>query len=103
METSYSEIKKKDVINLKDGKKLGRVTDITFTYPDGKILGFVVPGSKGFCFFKREIFIDLRHVVKIGEDTVFVDACPVPDPGKRREPDKCPPPPKRNVSYEDYE
>jgi len=97
METSFSEIKQKDVINLKDGKKLGKPFDLAFTYPEGKVVGIVVPGKKGFCFFKKEIFIDLKHIVKIGEDAILVDASPAPPPPK----DKRGCPPQNNIY--DYE
>lgn len=113
METSFVEIKQKDVVNIKDGKKLGRTTDIIFTYPEGRVMGIIVPGKKGFLFLKSELFIDLRNVVKIGEDTVLVDITCAPKPTKEgrncREypspPSPPPPPPKDNGrrSYEDYE
>lgn len=110
METSFVEIKQKDVVNIKDGKKLGRTTDIIFTYPEGRVMGIVVPGKKGFLFFKSELFIDLRNVVKIGEDAVLVDIFCAPKPTKeggncRTYPSPPPPPPKDNGrrSYEDYE
>ena len=53
MELSFSELKRKDVINTADGKKLGRICDIVFCYPENKILGFVVPCGS---LFKKEEF-----------------------------------------------
>ena len=46
------------------------------------MLGIVVPGGKGF--FRSDMFIDLRNVIKIGVDTVLVEVRPSPKvPSKR--------------------
>ena len=71
MELSFSELKRKDVINTPDGKRLGRVSDIVFCYPENRILGFVVPSGRAFK--KEEFFIDLKCVVRIGVDVVLVN------------------------------
>lgn len=76
MELSFLDLKAKEVINTGDGKSLGNVSDLVFTYPDGVICGIVVPGRKGFRLFKcrcNDMFIDLCHVKKIGNDVVLVD------------------------------
>ena len=90
METSYRELKCKFVVNVTDGRNLGKTTDIVFTYPEGRVLGIAVPGKNGLRLFKREdLFISLHHVVKIGADVVLVDLKNArPDGGKR---DECPP------------
>ncbi len=84
-----------DVVSVSDGKNLGRVCDMAFYFPEGKIKGFYVTGSKGFKFTKSDVFIPVCDVVKIGEDVVLVklgqskppkgDNCPPPQP-------PCPPP-----------
>ena len=71
MELSFSELKRKDVINTADGKKLGRICDIVFCYPENKILGFVVPC--GSLFKKEEYFIHLKCVACIGFDVILVN------------------------------
>ncbi len=76
MELSFLELKKKEVVNTVDGKKLGRVCDIIFCYPEARVLGFVVPGSKAFGFKKEEYFIDLKNIVKIGTDVMLVNVGP---------------------------
>ena len=74
MECSYRELKTKCVINVVDGKNLGRVCDIVFTFPEGRVFGIVVPGSCGVHLFHRnDIFISLRNIVKIGADVILVD------------------------------
>lgn len=70
IETGYCHLRSKEVVNTKDGKRLGRVTDVIFTFPEGKVLGVVVSGGK---LFQPGVFIDLRSITKIGEDVVLVE------------------------------
>ena len=90
METSYRELKCKFVVNVTDGRNLGKTTNIVFTYREVRVLGIAVPGKNGLRLFKREdLFISLHNVVKIGADVVLVDLKNArPDGGKR---DECPP------------
>lgn len=67
------ELKQKEVVNLCDGKRLGRVCDVVFTFPEGRVQGIVVPGGKGFRWGKADLFIDLKDVKKIGIDVVLVE------------------------------
>lgn len=115
MEITFSEIKQKEVINLIDGKHMGKVCDISFTFPKGDLLGLTVTGSKGFRFSKQEIFLPLKSVVKIGQDAVLVkfgkEEGPPPPPNT---PPRCPPPncppnippdcsPQNRRNYDEYE
>ncbi len=93
-----------EAVNLADGKRLGRVCDVVFTFPEGKVLGIVVPGGKGFRWGKADLFIDLRCVRKIGVDVVLVDikAAPKPDKKKGKWEDNyppLPPPPPMSQPY----
>ena len=111
MEFTFSQLKQKEVVNINDGKNLGKVCDLTFTYPENNVLGFTVTGSKGFKLTKQDQFIPIKNVVKIGSDTVLVktggkhedkDNCPPPRPPKP--PHACPPPcPPDRRSYDEYE
>ncbi|MBQ9113940.1 MAG: YlmC/YmxH family sporulation protein [Clostridia bacterium] len=73
MELSFSELRAKEVVNTQDGKKLGKVCDVALCYPENRWLGIVVPNGRGFAFKKNELFIDLKHIVKIGEDVILVN------------------------------
>ncbi len=73
MELTFSELRAKEVINTQDGRKLGKVCDVALCYPENKWIGIVVPGGKGFGFKKNNLFVDLKHIVKIGEDVVLVN------------------------------
>lgn len=90
MEVTFSELKQKQVVNLSDGKQLGKVCDVKFTFPEGKVEGFSVSGGKGLKFFRREEYISLKCVTKIGEDTVLVNLSAPPAP---KPPTPPPPPP----------
>ena len=131
MEVNFSDLKQKDVINLNDGKNMGKVCDLSFTFPENNVLGFTVTGCKGFKFSKQEVFIPIKQVVKIGKDAVLVKfgddnqgrppKPPKPDfppcpPGNRPPnclppnncppnncPPNCPPPRPDRRSYDEYE
>jgi len=105
METSFCELKQKEVINVKDGKRLGKIVDIVFCCPEGKITGIVVPGGRSFLFSKNEVFIDWRNINKIGEDAILVDMPPSSGPVKNGRRGEAPPPPNPSCrrSYDDYE
>ena len=72
MELSFSELRAKEVINTQDGRKLGKVCDIILCYPDNRWIGLVVPGGRGFGK-KHDLFIELKNIVKIGEDVILVN------------------------------
>ncbi len=73
MEMSFSDLRTKEVINTNDGRRLGKVCDIVFCYPENRVIGIVAPGGKGFSIWKNEQFIDMKNIVKIGDDVVLVN------------------------------
>lgn len=72
MELSYNDLRKKEVVNTLDGKKLGRICDLVFCYPENRVIGFVVPGSRAFGLKREEYFISMKCISKIGEDVILV-------------------------------
>ena len=101
MELSYNDLRKKEVVNTLDGKKLGRVCDMVFCYPENRILGFVVPGCRAFGLKREEYFIDMKNIAKIGEDVILVNVgCKGQRPTQKGG-GVCPPEQRRN--FEDYE
>ena len=104
MELTFQTLKQKDVVSVTDGKNLGKVCDVTVSFPENNWLGITVPGCKGFKFTnKGEIFIPVKQIVKIGDDTVLVKTesgkpdCPPPKPpcppnNNCPPKGKCPPP-----------
>ena len=78
METTFCELRSKEVINVVDGKKLGNIVDLVFCSETGKIKGLVVPAyNKGFNLFKcgEDIFIPYQNVCRIGDDVILVQLC----------------------------
>ena len=77
METTFLELKSKQVINTVDGKCLGHITDMIFDVVTACALGFIVPQpNQGFwSLFKsgKDIFIPFDCVCKIGVDVILVE------------------------------
>jgi YlmC/YmxH family sporulation protein len=76
VESSFLELRCKEVVNVTDGKKLGHIIDIVFDLPTGKVKGFVVPlPTAGFSLFKNQkhIFIGYHQICKIGDDVILVE------------------------------
>lgn len=72
-----SELKMKDVIDVKRGKKLGFIDDVDIEIENGRINAFVVPAHQNrlFSFFtkKNDMVISWNEIKKIGEDVILVE------------------------------
>ncbi|MDD3341123.1 MAG: YlmC/YmxH family sporulation protein [Bacilli bacterium] len=69
-----SELQHKDVINIKDGKKIGNIIDINIG-DSGTMNSLIVERSKFFVSFfssSGEIEIKWDQIEKIGEDVILV-------------------------------
>ena len=76
IESSFFELRSKDVVNIVDGKSLGRICDIVIEICSGQVLGFIVPNGLNFASFFRgaeEIFIPYQNICKIGKDVILVE------------------------------
>ena len=76
IESSFFELRSKDVVNIVDGKSLGRICDIVIEVCSGQVLGFIVPNGLNFTSFFRgaeEIFIPYQNICKIGKDVILVE------------------------------
>jgi YlmC/YmxH family sporulation protein len=72
----FSELKSKDVINIRDCKKLGNVCDMEFDACTGCICKIIVPGGNKLFSFLRcepEIVIPFKDIKQIGPDIILVD------------------------------
>ena len=106
MELTYNDLRKRDVINVVDGKCFGRVNNLSLSFPQGILTGIYVPArkNKGFFWFldKSSLFISVDKIVKIGGDVILVDikcgenCVPSTPVGKKEQIKKpnppCPPP-----------
>lgn len=92
MEVLFSQLKRKDVINVNDGKHLGRVCDVTFTVPENKLCGITVTGCKGFSLAKKDIFIPMCDIIKIGTDAILTNLSEKGEQKPHEKPEeRCPP------------
>lgn len=74
----YSELKRKEVINLKDCSVLGHVNDLEFDSYSGCIQKIIVSGRKGFIPFlgcDQDYSICFKQIKQIGPDVIIVDLC----------------------------
>ena len=76
METSFLDLRCKEVVNLVDGRKLGHIVDVAISLSNAQILGIIVPGEQSFWNMIKPcdpLFIPWGQVCKIGEDAIFVE------------------------------
>ena len=116
MELSFSDLSKREVINVVDGRSFGKIKDLQLSFPQGKLVGIVVPGRRDGWFIRlfdrNKIYIPEQNIIKIGGDVILVnincgEGCsPSSGIGMGNKPKKkpsCPPPKPRQSSYEqDY-
>ncbi len=66
----------KEIINVKNGKRMGFITDIDMDVNEGKVISFSISGDSGRGFFSRgyeEEAISWNDILKIGCDTIIVN------------------------------
>lgn len=70
------DFKHKEVINIRNAKRLGYVQDVTADFESGRIKEIIVPGNnKFFNIFStgNEVVISWNCIKVIGEDIILVD------------------------------
>ena len=70
------DFKHKEVINIKDGRRLGFVQDVCADLESGKITSIIVPGThKLMSMFSNsnDIVIPWEQIQCIGEEIILVD------------------------------
>ena len=73
---TLSELKQKEVVDLADGRRLGKVMDLEFSLKDSRITALVVPADTSFLQSLRGekcgLVIPWEDVYRIGDDVVLV-------------------------------
>ncbi len=76
-----SELRMLDIVNVKDGRRLGPIKDLDLDLERGVVKGIVVPGASrggGWSLFgggrSEDVMIPWERVKKIGVDVILVDA-----------------------------
>ena len=70
-----SDLQKKDVVNVNDGKRIGNIIDIHINL-DGQMDEIIIEKSSFFISLfssKNELSIKWAQIKKIGEDVILVD------------------------------
>ena len=70
------ELKCREVINIRDCRRLGYVGDVDFVLENGCILAIIVPGPPTICGFlgrEKEFVIPYSCIRQVGPDIILVD------------------------------
>lgn len=73
---NLSEMKEKEVINIRDGSKIGFIYDFEVDLDKGKVVAAIVPGyGKVLGLFgkSKDLVIEWKNIVRIGADAILVD------------------------------
>ena len=69
-----SDLQNKDIINMRDGKKIGSIIDAKFNIASGNIEKLIVEPSKSLFSIKNaSLEIGFNQIKKIGEDVILVE------------------------------
>ncbi len=71
-----SELQKKDIVSIKDGKKIGRIVDVEFDVKSGYMIHFVIERAhfmKSLFSTTEELNIKFTQIKKLGEDVILID------------------------------
>jgi len=88
MKCTLSDLRYKEVINLKTGQRLGYVSDIEFDMADGRITALIVPGQRKFGGLMpgdTDCCLPWDSISRMGDDIILTEVC---HPFTRRRPDK---------------
>ncbi len=74
-----SQLREKEVINIRDGSKIGLINDIEVDLDKGIVKAIVIPGPGkilGFIGKDNDLVIYWNNIVKIGTDVILIDLKP---------------------------
>ncbi len=74
-----SDLREKEIVNVKDGSRLGHISDIEVNLQEGKIEAIIIPGPGrvlGFFGKNEDYIIRWENIIKIGVHVVLVDLSP---------------------------
>ena len=86
MQCRIQDLRRKEVINICDGCRLGFVADVDIRIPEGQVVAIVVYGPcRFFGLFGRgeEFYIPWECIKQVGDDIILIDK-----PVQRRPPYK---------------
>ena len=75
---TFTELKQKDVVNVRDGRRLGKPIDLVLNEM-AIVEALVVPVSGGFLnLLKQEkegCLVPWSQIIRIGDDVILIDLC----------------------------
>ena len=75
---TFTELRQKDVVNVRDGRRLGRPIDLVINEM-AVVEALVVPVSGGFLnLLKQEkegCLVPWNQIIRIGDDVILIDLC----------------------------
>ncbi|MBQ9044884.1 MAG: YlmC/YmxH family sporulation protein [Oscillospiraceae bacterium] len=90
MKCTLSDLRYKEVINIKTGQRLGFVSDAEIDMTDGRITALIVPGQRkmgGLVAGDSDFCLPWDSINLMGDDIILTD---VSRPMPRRKPDRKP-------------
>lgn len=72
MEITYNQLREKEIVNVTDGRRLGRLCDLVFNCESCKVLGIVAPLERKIFKAKEDIFVPWQNIQKIGADVILI-------------------------------
>ena len=76
MVCSFSQLRNKEVVNIKTGVKIGYIDDVEIDTESGKVSSFLIFGrARAFGLIGRDddIVLKFRDIELVGEDTILVN------------------------------
>ncbi len=73
MDIGYTDLRCKDVVNIVNGAKMGKIIDLIVDSNGKSVIGLVVPGIRKIFKSNEDIFIPWESIVKIGSDTILIN------------------------------
>ena len=73
---NFCDLRRKEVINLCDGARLGCICDMEMDAATGAVYAIIVPGPPrlwGLLKSDEELVIPYSKITKIGDDVILVD------------------------------
>ena len=71
-----SELQKKDIVSIRDGKKIGKIVDVEFDVKSGYMIHFVIEKAhfvRSLFSQTEELNIKFTQIKKLGEDVILID------------------------------
>lgn len=72
MDITFSELRSKEVVNINDGRRLGRVCDIVISGENCTVVALIVPNERKLFRGKDDLVIPWKQIKRIGDDCILV-------------------------------